>query len=40
MPKASQRRIATEEAFAIPEQLAALRELIAASKEYDPESRV
>jgi len=38
MPKASQRRIATEEAFAIPEQLAALRELIAASKEYDPDT--
>src|SRR5688572_29947128 len=38
MPNPAQRRIATEEAFAIPEQLAALRELIAAGGEYDPDT--
>jgi predicted TIM-barrel fold metal-dependent hydrolase len=38
MPNPRQRRIATEEAFAIPEQLDALRELIAASREYDPDT--
>jgi 5-carboxyvanillate decarboxylase len=31
------RRIATEEAFAIPEQMDAQRELIAATQEYDPD---
>jgi 5-carboxyvanillate decarboxylase len=31
------RRIATEEAFAIPEQMEVQRELIAAAKEYDPD---
>jgi 5-carboxyvanillate decarboxylase len=38
MGKDTQRRIATEEAFAIPEQMAALRELIASTKEYDPDT--
>jgi 5-carboxyvanillate decarboxylase len=38
MPNPAQRRIATEEAFAIPEQLDALRELIAATREYDPDT--
>jgi 5-carboxyvanillate decarboxylase len=38
MGRDTQRRIATEEAFAIPEQMAALRELIAASREYDPDT--
>jgi predicted TIM-barrel fold metal-dependent hydrolase len=32
------RRIATEEAFATPEQLDALRELMKASREYDPDT--
>src|ERR1700722_20767363 len=31
------RRIATEEAFAIPEQMDAQRELVASAKEYDPD---
>ncbi|HTR48267.1 MAG TPA: amidohydrolase family protein [Verrucomicrobiae bacterium] len=31
------RRIATEEAFAIPEQMEAQRELVANAKEYDPD---
>lgn len=31
------RRIATEEAFAIPEQMEAQRELIASTQEYDPD---
>src|SRR5579863_8219605 len=31
------RRIATEEAFSIPEQMAAQRELVANAKEYDPD---
>src|ERR1700728_1433998 len=30
------RRIATEEAFAVPEQMDVQRELVAAAKEYDP----
>ncbi len=38
MGRQTQRRIATEEAFAIPEQMAALRELIASSREYDPDT--
>jgi 5-carboxyvanillate decarboxylase len=38
MGRDTQRRIATEEAFAIPEQMAALRELIASSKDYDPDT--
>jgi 5-carboxyvanillate decarboxylase len=38
MPNPRRRRIATEEAFAIPEQLDALRELIASSREYDPDT--
>ena len=37
MPNKNHRRIATEEAFAIPEQFDALRELIAATKDYDPD---
>ncbi len=32
------RRIATEEAFATPDQLEALRELMAKSKDYDPDT--
>ena len=31
------RRIATEEAFAIPEQMEAQRELVATAQEYDPD---
>ncbi len=31
------RRIATEEAFAIPEQMEAQRELVANAQEYDPD---
>ncbi len=31
------RRIATEEAFAIPEQMEAQRELVANTQEYDPD---
>ena len=31
------RRIATEEAFSIPEQMDAQRELVAAAQEYDPD---
>jgi len=31
------RRIATEEAFAIPEQMEAQRELLASTQEYDPD---
>ncbi len=38
MARDTQRRIATEEAFAIPEQMAALRELIASTGEYDPDT--
>lgn len=38
MPKKEFRRIATEEAFATPEQLDALRELIQNSREYDPDT--
>jgi predicted TIM-barrel fold metal-dependent hydrolase len=38
MPKREFRRIATEEAFATPEQLEALRELMKASREYDPDT--
>jgi 5-carboxyvanillate decarboxylase len=38
MPKKDFRRIATEEAFATPEQLDALRELMKASREYDPDT--
>jgi hypothetical protein len=39
-PKAKRkhyRRIATEEAFSIPEQMDAQRELVAAATEYDPD---
>ena len=38
MPKRDFRRIATEEAFATPEQLDALRELLKSSREYDPDT--
>ena len=38
MPKTDFRRIATEEAFATPEQFDALRELMAGAKEYDPDT--
>lgn len=38
MPKREFRRIATEEAFATPEQLDALRELVKSSREYDPDT--
>ncbi len=35
--KKSYRRIATEEAFTIPEQMDVMREVVANSKEYDPD---
>ena len=38
MPKREFRRIATEEAFATPEQLEALRDLMKTSREYDPDT--
>lgn len=38
MPTKQYRRIATEEAFATPEQQAALRELLANAKGYDPDT--
>lgn len=38
MPQKQFRRIATEEAFATPEQLEALRELMKASRDYDPDT--
>jgi 5-carboxyvanillate decarboxylase len=38
MPQKNFRRIATEEAFATPEQLDALRELMKANREYDPDT--
>jgi 5-carboxyvanillate decarboxylase len=38
MPQKEFRRIATEEAFATPEQFDALRELLATSREYDPDT--
>jgi predicted TIM-barrel fold metal-dependent hydrolase len=37
MPTKEYRRIATEEAFATPEQLDALRELMAKTQDYDPD---
>jgi 5-carboxyvanillate decarboxylase len=38
MSQRSFRRIATEEAFATPEQVEALRALVASSREYDPDT--
>jgi len=38
MPQKDFRRIATEEAFATPEQLDALRELLKNSRQYDPDT--